>query len=71
MQNFIRFLMDVFYHLSKMSFAATIVPGRLRSELCPRGVKAYLACVAGISSLTITHISLHIKDTFSIIQTFE
>ena len=48
MQNFISFLMELilfehfenfsygaFYHLSKMSLQGAIVPGRLRSELCP------------------------------------
>ena len=29
------------YHLLKMSLQETIVPGRLRSELCPSGVKTY------------------------------
>ena len=51
MQNFISFLMVLIIlkisnffpgkisHLSKMSLQGTIVPGRLRSELCPWGVK--------------------------------
>ena len=52
MQNFISFHIVVIffencekfsqgkvYHLSKMSLQGTIVPGRLRSEVCPWGVK--------------------------------
>ena len=52
MQNFISFLMALIFFenfenfslgiitsLSKMSLQGTIVPGRLRSELCPWGVK--------------------------------
>ena len=31
--------MEIIYHLSKMSFQVTIVPDKLRSELCPWGVK--------------------------------
>ena len=37
-ENFEKFSKGVFY-LSKMSLQGTIVPGRLRSELCPWGVK--------------------------------
>ena len=37
--KFRKFFWRKFYHLSKMSLQGTIVPGRLRSELCPWGVK--------------------------------
>ena len=40
-ENFEKFSKGAFYHLSKMSLEGTIVPGRLRSELCPWGVKTF------------------------------
>ena len=64
MQNFISFLIvliffenfegeiykGAFYHLFKMSLQGTIEPGRLRSELCPWGVK-------------LTHIIYNLKNS--------
>ena len=37
--KFRKFFLGIFYHLSKMSLQRTIVLGRLRSEICPSGVK--------------------------------
>ena len=37
--KFRKFFLGIFYHLSKMSLQGTIVHGKLRSELCPWGVK--------------------------------
>ena len=41
-QNFQNFSSEVITSLSKMSLQGTIVPDRLRSELCPWGVKMFL-----------------------------
>ena len=41
--KFRKFFLGKFYHLAKMSLQGTIVPDRLRSELCPWGVKSFVA----------------------------
>ena len=40
-ENVENFSLGAFNHLSKMSLQGTIFPGRLRSELCPWGVKVF------------------------------